>query len=151
MPDMERVPQERIGPRVSRSDVEEGETYVFEWSPYGWARENEGAEGRVKVTVDKVSDLVGDIEMTEAASGQYLNDLGEGRSQVMGRADNTEGVPDVTDTGIGGRYYEYAPAEEEIETGSPLGGEMGPLPGGVAERMTGGSSNGNSNGNASGY
>lgn len=91
---------------IPRSDVEEGESYVYKWSPYEWARKNEGYEGVAVVTVDDVSELVGDIKMT-TDDGMYLKDLGEGRPQVMGRADNTEDVPDVTDVGRGGRFYPY--------------------------------------------
>lgn len=95
---------------IPRSTIEEGERYVFDWSPYTWARDNEGHEGPVVVTIEDVSNLLGDIEM-RTDDGKYLNNLGEGRAQVMGRADNTDGVPDVTDVGRGGRYYPYPPQE----------------------------------------
>lgn len=96
---------------IPGSEVEEGERYVFDWSPYTWAYENEGYDAVVVVTIDDISTFLGDIKMT-TRDGRYLKNLGEGRPQVMGRADNTENVPDVTDVGRGGFYYPYPLPEE---------------------------------------
>lgn len=136
---MERVSRDELdkATRVPRDEVEEGERYIFEWSPYSWAAENEGYVGRVWVTVTDVSDIVGDIKM-EADDGSYLNNLGEKRPQVLGRAENTTGVPDLTDVGLGGRFYELHANGDASGTDREAmrPDTTGPLPGGVADRLS---------------
>lgn len=138
---MERIPRERLdeATRVPRDEVREGRTYIFDWDPYGWAWEEQDLEGRVEVTADDVHSLTGDIRLV-ADDGTVLRDLGEGRAQVMGPADRMEGMPDRTDVGRGGRYYEPPGPEEEGKGASGMAdedGPLGPLPGGVADRMSG--------------
>lgn len=135
---MERVPHDEVtaATRVDRDEVQEGETYIYEWSPYGWASQNEGYEGRVRVTVTDTGGIVRDIKM-RTDDGTTLTDLGEGRAQVMGSAENTDSVPDYTDVGRGGRFYEVPNQGEKDAGASGLRsgeGSMGPLPGGWADR-----------------
>lgn len=128
----------READRVSRDRVKEGERYIFEWSPYSWALDEQGLDGLVAVTVTDTGGIVRDIVM-ETDGGVTLRDLGEGRAQVMGPADRIDGVPDRTDVGRGGRYYALDP--ETSETRGTRASDMdttGVLPGGAAERVIGG-------------
>lgn len=91
------------GDRIAGSDLEVGDTVVFKWSAFGWATENEGHSGAVKATVDRI-EAMGDIKLITDA-GHTLKVL-KGRSEVMGDAQETDGVPDWTDVGRGGTFYE---------------------------------------------
>ena len=96
--------------RVSQYEVETGKTYTVEMGLYMWAVENEGHESVTKVTV---TDMMGEqkkghmCDVTfrcENTGESFTHHLDNG--YVVGRAGNTEGVPDVTDVGKGVRYYE---------------------------------------------
>jgi len=100
----ERVSRHERGSRIERTDVQAGDTVVFEWSPYGWYSRNTDVHGRVKAVVADVCDISGDI--TVEVDGETLRDYGEGRRYVSGRADFQDGVPSRTDVGIGATYYE---------------------------------------------
>jgi hypothetical protein len=111
------VRRENRGEKIARSDVSEGDTVVFDWSPYDWWNRETGVSGRVKARVTDVCDISGDIVIRvldgsevihsdgTVSHGEVLRDYGEGRRYVSGRADFCDGVPDRTDVGMGGRYY----------------------------------------------
>lgn len=100
--------------RLNKQDVAEGDVLIFEWSPYGWAAENEGYVARHYVRVTDVHDFTGDVKL-RTPDGKTLTDLGEGRAQVMGDASHTGDVPDRTDVGRGGTYYPTDVAETPFE------------------------------------
>lgn len=104
---MERLSRDVLNDarRVPRDELREADTYIFDWNPYGWASDAQDLKGRIFVRVTDIGPIAGDIKL-EAQDGTVLRDLGEGRRQVMGPADNRTGVPDRTDVGHGGSYYE---------------------------------------------
>lgn len=100
--------------RLDKQQISQDDILIMEWSPYGWASENEGYVGRHYVRVTDVSDIVGDIKV-ETPDGCTLKDYGEGRAQVSGRADATPDVPDFTDVGRGATYYPANAQESPFE------------------------------------
>lgn len=98
------IRRENRGDKIPRSDVETGDTVVFDWSPYDWWTDETAVSGRVLATVTDVCDISGDIVLD--IDGETVRDYGEGRRYVSGRADFCDGVPNRTDVGQGGRYYE---------------------------------------------
>jgi len=105
MEERQFIPRHKRGSRIERTDISEGMTVVFDWSPYGWYTRGTDISGRVKARVVDVCDISGDIKV-ETENGETLRDYGEGRRYVSGRADFQDGVPSRTDVGTGAKYYE---------------------------------------------
>lgn len=102
---MERVEASKTGDKISRDELEEGDEVILEWSPYDWAKENEGYVSRHEAEVDSIHSTSGDIRLT-LPDGRTIKDLGGSRVQVMGPSENTDSVPDYTDVGAGiDNYY----------------------------------------------
>lgn len=108
-PDTLWVDRDDRGERIARDAVEEGDTVVFEWSPYQWWSRETDVSGRVvvEVTTAPADDLhVGDAVLEVVGlDGMTLRDYG-GMGYVAGPAEFNDDTPDRTDVGRGGRYYE---------------------------------------------
>lgn len=94
--------------RIDRSELETGDTVVFGWNPYEWYAEQTGVSGYMTAEITDVCDISGDIVMELTETGETVRDYGEGRRYVSGRSDWMDDMPDRTDVGMGGQYYQFA-------------------------------------------
>lgn len=116
------------GPRISPSELQEGDRVALYWSPYEWARRSDGHESPVEGTV---TSIIGPDIRVEGDNGYTYIHYSD-RGYIMGSAEGEPDVPDHTDIGRFRKYEELGPTWEERKQ-EVLGGGARYKGGGIAK------------------